>query len=481
MRVPVDEAEATWRLYEEIAALDCFALDSTLASSESLSWRPLSELDAAPAAPLEPVPTVQRGDDEDDDAGDEAELLAILQRHGATVTTTDTPDDAVESTDSDSSRSSSSQTRCSSRSSVEGDRQPRRRPTFGQRQRETMQQLRQEVAELEAELQRLRDARRGRTRQIVSAGHASASTNDVIADAVDAFWERMATRERLARQRALEENQRLRELLTQNLKAAHGLQRLLQQHIQAEMAGLAMSRALILQRLGVLEEGHTRGIYAFLSHSLETKSSWLDDIIAGSGLVGSMEPCLDIELRRGNRPDDWFIEIKVLRVLPFPAETVHEALHTAMAKPYIERSNGATQTEEATYVEARAKFTLSVDLEHSKTTSSGWVVGRRGVDSSPNGERRFTKVTSGWIIVEGLGPQSVELVDDGWGSLVPVAGSDMCVMIDVSHVRAVGPMASHLDRLVLRHVKTAYAKIDEFWSEGWERVITEIQHMHDQR
>ncbi|GLE09769.1 hypothetical protein PINS_up021609 [Pythium insidiosum] len=270
----------------------------------------------------------------------------------------------------------------------------------------------------------------------------------------------MATRERLARQRALEENQRLRELLTQNLKAAHGLQRLLQQHIQAEMAGLAMSRALILQRLGVLEEGHTRGIYAFLSHSLETKSSWLDDIIAGSGLVGSMEPCLDIELR---------------------PETVHEALHTAMAKPYIERSNGATQTEEATYVEARAKFTLSVDLEHSKTTSSGWVVGRRGVDSSPNGERRFTKVTSGWIIVEGLGPQSVELVDDGWGSLVPVAGSDMCVMIDVSHVRAVGPMASHLDRLVLRHVKTAYAKIDEFWSEGWERVITEIQHMHDQR
>ncbi|GLE09768.1 hypothetical protein PINS_up021608 [Pythium insidiosum] len=99
MRVPVDEAEATWRLYEEIAALDCFALDSTLASSESLSWRPLSELDAAPSSAPGASATVQRGDDEDDDAGDEAELLAILQRHGATVTTNDTPDDAVESTD----------------------------------------------------------------------------------------------------------------------------------------------------------------------------------------------------------------------------------------------------------------------------------------------------------------------------------------------------------------------------------------------
>ncbi|KAJ0394087.1 hypothetical protein ATCC90586_008164 [Pythium insidiosum] len=449
MRVPLEEAEATWRLYEEIAALDCFALDAS--ASGSLSWRPL----AAQNAPTGP---------DDGDTEEEELSLAVGRHHDAAVSGETRQDDALEATDSDSSRSSSSPKRCSSRSSVEAE-QPRRRPTFGQRQRETLQQLRAEVAELEAELQRLRGSRRGRARQLAATEHVQ-QQSDVITDAVEAFWERLANRERIAKQRALEENRRLRELMAQNLKAAHGLQRLLQQHVQAEMAGLAMSRAQILQRLGVLDEGHTRGIYAFLSHSLDSKVSWLDDILTQSGLLGSMDPCLDIELRRGERPDDWFVEIKALRVLPFPAEAVHDAAHEAMAGPFIERANGATQTEEASLEEARAKFTLSVDLKHSKTTSSGWVVGRRGMNSFPNGDMRYTKVSSGWIIVEGLGPQSVELVDDGWGCLMPVPSSDMCVMIDVSHVRAVGPMASHLDRLVLRHVETAYAKIDEFWSEG---------------
>ncbi|KAJ0392317.1 hypothetical protein P43SY_003777 [Pythium insidiosum] len=359
MRVPLEEAEATWRLYEEIAALDCFALDAS--TSGSLSWRPLAAQNA---------PTVPNDGDTE-----EEELLAVGRRHDAAVSGETRQDDALEATDSDSSRSSSSPKRCSSRSSVEAE-QPRRRPTFGQRQRETLQQLR------------------------------------------------------------------------------------------GEMAGLAISRAQILQRLGVLDEGHTRGIYAFLSHSLDSKVSWLDDILTQSGLLGSMDPCLDIELRRGERPGDWFVEIKALRVLPFPAEAVNDAAHEAMVGPFVERANGATQTEEASLEEARAKFTLSVDLKHSKTTSSGWVVGRRGMNSFSNGDMRFTRVSSGWIVVEGLGPQSIELVDDGWGCLIPVPSSDMCVMIDVSHVRAVGPMASHLDRLVLRHVETAYAKIDEFWSEG---------------
>ncbi|GLE09766.1 hypothetical protein PINS_up021606 [Pythium insidiosum] len=142
-----------------------------------------------------------------------------------------------------------------------------RRLSYRQRQRHEIIALRETVAKMEAELERLRDVRCG-SRQGRAESSEETTSEQRLMLAVEDFWRRAATRERLGRQRAVQEQERLRHLVEQNIKVVKTLERLLEQQIQTEMAGQAITRSLYLERLGLLQEGlHTRHLRILESRS----------------------------------------------------------------------------------------------------------------------------------------------------------------------------------------------------------------------
>ncbi|KAJ0392316.1 hypothetical protein P43SY_003776 [Pythium insidiosum] len=350
-----------------------------------------------------------------------------------------------------------------------------RRLSYRQRQRHEITVLRERVATMEAELERLRSARCGSRRheQLEPSGAMTHEQRLIVA--VEEFWRRAATRERLARQRAVQEHERLRHFVNQNIKVVKTLERLLEQQIQTEIAGQAMTQSQYLERLGVLQEGYTRGIYAFLSHGLASSARMTSDMMARAGMASRLGTYQHSQLHSGAAPDDWFIELKESRFLPFSAQRVSDLSWRCMTKPTSVLANGAFQVDELSPDEVKIKFIMEIPFQRELISMKGWVVGRRSLPTSspPHG---YTSAWSDFLIVEGLTPEPLELREDGWSQLRKLPSDDACVLQDYSRVRSVLSSTAHIlpraerDRM-WRVIQAMFSEFAASWYEHWERML----------
>ncbi|KAJ0398259.1 hypothetical protein P43SY_003160 [Pythium insidiosum] len=343
--------------------------------------------------------------------------------------------------------------------------------TSRQRQREEMRALREEVESLEAELARLRDSRR----RVQSP--TSTSIDPVLAQSLMAFWARRAAREGEFRQRAVQENSRLRDAFARNLRVARSLERLIQQHAQFKVTDRSLRDTQLLYRLNLLDDGYTRGIYTYLSARVREHCGAIDAKLSAS----PREPCHRVSLRRGAVPSDWYVENVETRVLPFHAHAVQNAAWSGMTSEDGDLLYGRFQTEDVQPEEVKSRVAISLPLEGAAISFHGWLVGRR-VDRYCDAMATYGYVWGGWIIVEGMAQGVLELVEDGWSRLVPLSPDvEMCVMQDLSQVRCVTTGDESIQETVLALMQAVAAQISECWNEKWERILITRRRLPDPR
>ncbi|GLD97109.1 hypothetical protein PINS_up005792 [Pythium insidiosum] len=407
-------------LYDEIAAID------SLRSSEELSalWNA-------------------------SDAADEADPIAAAWMYALEI-----PE--LQPTPSSSSSASSSHNNSNNNNNTS----IKKRLTSRERQREEIRLLREQVTSLEAELTQLRVGRR-------APSPDTTNVDPVMLASLTAFWSRRTAREQEARQRAVQENSRLRDAVARNVRVARSLERLIRQHVQFEVANRSLRDTQLMHRLNLLDDGYTRGIYTYLSARVRGNCSSIDARLTSS----PRDPFHRVSLRCGAVSSDWFVETIETRVLPFHAHVVHRAAWCGMTNDDGDLLYGRFQTEEVLSDEVKSRVAISLPFEDTAISFHGWLVGRR-VDSYINGTAQYGYVWCGWIIVDGLARGVMELVEDGWSRLLTLSPDDeMCLMQDLSRVRCVTTGDENVQDSVLTLIRAASKRVSECWNEKWERLL----------
>ncbi|RLN56862.1 hypothetical protein BBJ28_00008745 [Nothophytophthora sp. Chile5] len=292
-------------------------------------------------------------------------------------------------------------------------REPSTRKARRQRQKNELDTLRAEVAEMEQELEQLKVSSRAST-------PADARCHSLL-DELDgqqqsnesaSLWERIAEHQKAERFKAEVENAKLRDRLEGQLKIARSLEKLLRKRPADETLGRGDQRA----RLRKLENVQEVDIFSMLSERVDALFVDVDAVMRETGLRTVKRERNDVETRFDDA-DCVCLEMVDANIAPFALHDVAKAVWATLTTERIQLPNGYYGTLDHTDDMVRAEFCVTMHLRRAEALARVQVLGKRVVE-----EHRVVIVWATVGQTEGtpFGVQCIDLIESGWTVLEEV-------------------------------------------------------------
>lgn len=196
-----------------------------------------------------------------------------------------------------------------------------------QRKKNELEYLRNQVTELEKELESLKDPSKIETGDQVAACPSGGD--------VSVLWERVATNQRRERVKAEVENAKLRERLEGQLKMAKSLEKLLRKRPaeESESGGCVKMRT---QKMAGLQESE---VFALLASKVDTLYERVDGVMKEVGLGVVRREHNEAQVKR-DRSGRVCVELVDAKILPFAVQDVAKAVWKTLTSKRIELDNG---------------------------------------------------------------------------------------------------------------------------------------------
>ncbi|GLE09770.1 hypothetical protein PINS_up021610 [Pythium insidiosum] len=195
----------------------------------------------------------------------------------------------------------------------------------------------------------------------------------------DAFWERVAGQQRLARRKAVTDNFRLKMFMKHYAKLTASILKTLneQERLQAAVRATLQN---IEKAYRSLDDAPASDIYVAMIRGVSSRYHMTADVMERSQLMASIEPEHQLRLGSQRASNGWFLESLERLVLPFSPDQVTQAAWSHF-KRNREVENGCYQVEEASADFIRAKFADVAQLDNADLIVRGRFVARRCVDT----------------------------------------------------------------------------------------------------
>ncbi|RLN92115.1 hypothetical protein BBJ28_00001149 [Nothophytophthora sp. Chile5] len=292
-------------------------------------------------------------------------------------------------------------------------REPSTRKTRRQRQKNELETLRAEVAEMEQELEQLKVSSRAST----PAGARCHSFLDELdgqqqSNESASLWERIAEHQKTERLKAEVENVKLRDRLEGQLKIARSLEKLLRKRPAEETLGHGDQRAR-LRKLANVQEAD---ISSMLSERVDTLFVDVDTVMRETGLGTVKRERNDVEARFDDA-DCVCLEMVDANIVPFALHGVSKAVWATLTTERIQLPNGYYAALDHTDDTVRAEFCVTMHLRRAEALARVQVLGKRVVE-----EHRVVIVWATIGQTEGapFGVQHIDLIESGWTVLEEV-------------------------------------------------------------
>ncbi|KAJ0395710.1 hypothetical protein ATCC90586_004791 [Pythium insidiosum] len=291
------------------------------------------------------------------------------------------------------------------------------------RQKQEIEYLRAQVAELEARLEELqRDA----------APSSGASSEPPTPAAL--AWQRIASHQQNEKQRAEIENVKLREMLTEQLKIARGLERLLRKRRRRSASTSAYSDDDACKRRRALESACADDVFEQLEKNLEMRYRAVDEAFRANGLANLTSDIEEINVREA--AGHVVVEVLHSKVFPFDFDAVRAAVWKCSTSEYIRLSNGFFSSLIAESDDClRAGFSVVLPVRRTAVNVQAYVAIRRFVEEA--------REVYAWEMVSILSSQAeafdgIQIFDYGWNVVKRLddVGGSPCTIVHTCSCRS---------------------------------------------
>ncbi|KAG7382266.1 hypothetical protein PHYBOEH_010552 [Phytophthora boehmeriae] len=257
-----------------------------------------------------------------------------------------------------------------------------------QRKKKELEYLKAQVAELEQQLQGLKNA-----------NNIGDNSQTIL------LWERAAKNQREELMKAEIENVKLRETLEGQLKIAKSLEKLLRKRPADEVFDSRHQKFQV--KLTSLRQSE---IFNILSDRIDDQFGCVDAVMkdAGFATLKCERNGAQVKLDESSR---LYVEMVDAKISPFPVHKVAEAVWTTLTTQRIALTNGYFEALECTDDTMRAEFCVSLPLRRTEVLIRVNILGKRVVE-----EHRVVLIwaTMGQIEGAAFNTQCMNLSESGW-------------------------------------------------------------------
>ncbi|KAG6618964.1 uncharacterized protein IUM83_01062 [Phytophthora cinnamomi] len=279
-----------------------------------------------------------------------------------------------------------------------------------QRQKNELEYLRNQVTELEKQLESLKNSSNAQAKE----QGALMSLGGTVGDEVSSLWERVARNQRKERVKAEVENAKLRERLEGQLKIAKSLEKLLRKRPAEEDGNRGRSKMRMQKMVGLREAE----VFALLSVRVDTLAERVDAVMNEAGFAVVNRERNEAQVKRDNS-GRVCVELVDAKILPFAVQDVGKAVWKTLASQRIELDNGYYKALDCTDDTVRAEFCVTLRLRRAEAFVRMHILGRRMIQ-----EGRVVMVWATFGHTEGVpfGMQRINLSECGWTLVENIAG-----------------------------------------------------------